>query len=170
MAAPNCAWPVAVLWITVISCCATLPGRYAHPGRSVRLSRCARRLRQPAAGTATGSGQQRDHTLEMVLCRIAFRVDARPVSDGCQQGLHDRTAPTAPSDSFRIIRFSDAATEFSACPSPLPRRTSRPGCATDTLNGEGGTGRAAASVRHRRQPARGVLRIVTFSHRWLYRQ
>ena len=77
-----------------------------------------------------------------------------------------------PSDSFRIIRFSDAATEFSARPLPATAGNVRRGIAyTDSLVGGGGTVMTSGILQAlqvpppARQPAAGE-----FSHRRLYRQ
>ena len=69
-----------------------------------------------------------------------------------------------PSDSFRIIRFSDAATEFSAQPLPATAQNIQAGLRyTDALNGEGGT-EMSSGIRQALAPAvpSGALRIVTF--------
>ncbi|MFZ1828686.1 MAG: VIT domain-containing protein [Candidatus Competibacteraceae bacterium] len=69
-----------------------------------------------------------------------------------------------PTDSFRIIRFSDAATEFSAQPLPATPQNIQAGLNyTDTLNGEGGT-EMSTGIRQALAPPvpTGALRLVTF--------
>jgi len=69
-----------------------------------------------------------------------------------------------PTDSFRIIRFSDAATEFSAQPLPATPQNIQAGLRyTDALDGEGGT-EMSAGIRQALAPPvpTGALRIVTF--------
>ncbi|HHW77059.1 MAG TPA: VWA domain-containing protein [Xanthomonadaceae bacterium] len=69
-----------------------------------------------------------------------------------------------PTDSFRIVRFSDAATEFSAQPLPATPQNIQAGLRyTDALNGEGGT-EMSTGIRQALTPPvpAGALRIVTF--------
>jgi Ca-activated chloride channel family protein len=69
-----------------------------------------------------------------------------------------------PTDSFRIIRFSDAATEFSTQPLPATPQNIQAGLRyTDALNGEGGT-EMSTGIRQALAPpiSTGALRIVTF--------
>ena len=69
-----------------------------------------------------------------------------------------------PTDSFRIIRFSDAATEFSAQPLPATPQNIQAGLRyTDGLNGEGGT-EMSTGIRQALTPPvpAGALRLVTF--------
>ena len=69
-----------------------------------------------------------------------------------------------PSDSFRIIRFSDAATEFSTQPLPATPQNIQAGLRyTDALRGEGGT-EMSSGIRQALAPPvpTGALRIVTF--------
>lgn len=69
-----------------------------------------------------------------------------------------------PTDSFRIIRFSDAATEFSAQPLPATPQNIQAGLRyTDGLNGEGGT-EMSTGIRQALAPPipTGALRLVTF--------
>jgi len=69
-----------------------------------------------------------------------------------------------PTDSFRIIRFSDAATEFSAQPLPATPQNIQAGLNyTDALNGEGGT-EMSTGIRQALAPPvpTGALRLVTF--------
>lgn len=67
-------------------------------------------------------------------------------------------------DSFRIIRFSDAATEFSAQPLPATPGNIQAGLHyIDALNGEGGTEMSAGIRQALALPVpAGSLRIVTF--------
>jgi Ca-activated chloride channel family protein len=69
-----------------------------------------------------------------------------------------------PTDSFRIIRFSDAATEFSAQPLPATPKNIQAGLRyTDALNGEGGTEMSTGIGQALAPPVpAGALRIVTF--------
>ena len=69
-----------------------------------------------------------------------------------------------PTDSFRIIRFSDAATEFSTQPLPATPDNIQAGLRyTDTLDGEGGT-EMSTGIRQALAPPvpPGALRLVTF--------
>ena len=69
-----------------------------------------------------------------------------------------------PTDSFRIIRFSDSATEFSTQPLPATPQNVQAGLRyTDALNGEGGT-EMSTGIRQALAPPvpTGALRIVTF--------
>ncbi|MBK9950109.1 MAG: VWA domain-containing protein [Candidatus Competibacteraceae bacterium] len=69
-----------------------------------------------------------------------------------------------PTDSFRIIRFSDAATEFSSQPLPATPQNIQAGLRyTDSLQGEGGT-EMSAGIRQALAPTvpSGAIRIVTF--------
>ncbi len=69
-----------------------------------------------------------------------------------------------PADSFRIIRFSDAATEFSTQPLPATPQNVQAGLRyTDALNGEGGT-EMSSGIRQALAPPvpAGAIRIVTF--------
>ncbi len=69
-----------------------------------------------------------------------------------------------PTDSFRIIRFSDAATEFSTQPLPATPQNVQAGLRyTDALNGEGGT-EMSSGIRQALAPPvpAGAIRIVTF--------
>jgi Ca-activated chloride channel family protein len=69
-----------------------------------------------------------------------------------------------PTDSFRIIRFSDAATEFSTQPLPATPQNIQAGLRyTDALTGEGGT-EMSTGIRQALAPPvpAGALRIVTF--------
>ena len=69
-----------------------------------------------------------------------------------------------PTDSFRIIRFSDAANEFSSQPLPATPQNIQAGLRyTDSLKGEGGT-EMSAGIRQALAPAvpTGAIRIVTF--------
>ncbi|MFZ4790298.1 MAG: VIT and vWA domain-containing protein [Candidatus Competibacteraceae bacterium] len=69
-----------------------------------------------------------------------------------------------PTDSFRIIRFSDAATEFSTQPLPATPQNIQAGLRyTDGLNGEGGT-EMSIGIRQALIPPvpAGALRLVTF--------
>lgn len=69
-----------------------------------------------------------------------------------------------PTDSFRIIRFSDDATEFSGAPLAATEDNVRRGLAyTQQLRGEGGT-MMSTGIRRALEapPAAGTARIVTF--------
>lgn len=69
-----------------------------------------------------------------------------------------------PTDSFRIIRFSDGATEFSAQPLPATPQNIQAGLRyTDALRGEGGT-EMSTGIRQALAPPvpTGAIRIVTF--------
>lgn len=69
-----------------------------------------------------------------------------------------------PEDSFRIIRFSDAATEFSAQPLAATPDNIRHGLRyTDSLRGSGGT-MMTSGIRQALQPpvSAGAVRIVVF--------
>jgi Ca-activated chloride channel family protein len=69
-----------------------------------------------------------------------------------------------PTDSFRIIRFSDGATEFSAQPLPATPANIQAGLRyTDALRGEGGT-EMSTGIRQALAPPvpTGAIRIVTF--------
>jgi len=69
-----------------------------------------------------------------------------------------------PNDSFRIIRFSDAATEFSATPLPATPGYIRQGIRyTDSLRGSGGTMMTAGILQALQAPVpAGSIRLVTF--------
>ncbi|MBL8259298.1 MAG: VWA domain-containing protein [Candidatus Competibacteraceae bacterium] len=69
-----------------------------------------------------------------------------------------------PTDSFRVIRFSDSANEFSAQPLPATPQNIAAGLRyTDSLNGEGGT-EMSTGIRQALAPPvpAGAIRIVTF--------
>ncbi|HRX61925.1 MAG TPA: VIT domain-containing protein [Candidatus Competibacter sp.] len=69
-----------------------------------------------------------------------------------------------PTDSFRIIRFSDSANEFSAQPLPATPQNIQAGLRyTDSLRGEGGT-EMSSGIRQALAPPvpTGAIRIVTF--------
>ena len=69
-----------------------------------------------------------------------------------------------PSDSFRIIRFSDSANEFSSQPLPATAQNIAAGLRyTDSLSGEGGT-EMSTGIRQALAPPvpAGSIRIVTF--------
>ncbi|MDG4595913.1 MAG: VWA domain-containing protein, partial [Candidatus Contendobacter sp.] len=69
-----------------------------------------------------------------------------------------------PTDSFRIIRFSDSANEFSAQPLPATPQNIQAGLRyTDSLRGEGGT-EMSTGIRQALAPPvpTGAIRIVTF--------
>ncbi|MBK8185088.1 MAG: VWA domain-containing protein [Candidatus Competibacteraceae bacterium] len=69
-----------------------------------------------------------------------------------------------PTDSFRVIRFSDAANEFSTQPLPATPQNIQAGLRyTDSLQGEGGT-EMSSGIRQALAPAvpAGAVRIVTF--------
>ena len=69
-----------------------------------------------------------------------------------------------PTDSFRIIRFSDSANEFSSQPLPATPQNIQAGLRyTDSLQGEGGT-EMSAGIRQALAPTvpSGAIRIVTF--------
>lgn len=69
-----------------------------------------------------------------------------------------------PTDSFRIIRFSDSANEFSAQPLPATPQNIAAGLRyTDSLRGEGGT-EMSTGIRQALAPSvpEGAIRLVTF--------
>jgi len=69
-----------------------------------------------------------------------------------------------PTDSFRIIRFSDSANEFSAQPLPATPQNIQAGLRyTDALRGEGGT-EMSSGIRQALAPPvpTGAIRLVTF--------
>ncbi|MBK8510465.1 MAG: VWA domain-containing protein [Candidatus Competibacteraceae bacterium] len=69
-----------------------------------------------------------------------------------------------PADSFRIIRFSDSANEFSSQPLPATAQNIAAGLRyTDSLSGEGGT-EMSTGIRQALAPPvpAGSIRIVTF--------
>lgn len=69
-----------------------------------------------------------------------------------------------PTDSFRIIRFSDSANEFSAQPLQATSQNIAAGLRyTDSLNGEGGT-EMSTGIRQALAPPvpTGAIRLVTF--------
>ena len=69
-----------------------------------------------------------------------------------------------PTDSFRIIRFSDSANEFSAQPLPATPQNIAAGLRyTDSLQGEGGT-EMSAGIRQALAPPvpAGAIRLITF--------
>lgn len=69
-----------------------------------------------------------------------------------------------PTDSFRIIRFSDSANEFSAQPLPATPQNIAAGLRyTDSLSGEGGT-EMSSGIRQALAPVvpAGAIRLVTF--------
>ena len=67
-------------------------------------------------------------------------------------------------DTFRIIRFSDAATEFSSAPLPATPRNVRAGIRyTDSLSGSGGTMMTSGVRQALDVPVpEGAIRLVTF--------
>jgi Ca-activated chloride channel family protein len=69
-----------------------------------------------------------------------------------------------PSDAFRIVRFSDSATEFSSQPLlATPANVERGIAYTDALDGEGGTMMSTGIAQALAPPPMlGYLRIVTF--------
>lgn len=69
-----------------------------------------------------------------------------------------------PNDTFRIIRFSDAATEFSATPLPATPGYIRQGIRyTDSLRGSGGTMMTSGILQALQAPVPpGSIRLVTF--------
>lgn len=73
-------------------------------------------------------------------------------------------ATLKPTDTFRIIRFSDRATEYSSRPIPATPIAIRQGLAyLETLRGEGGTDMASGIVQALAVPIpEGSLRLVTF--------
>lgn len=84
--------------------------------------------------------------------------------DASKAFMREALRKLRPTDSFRIIRFSDDATEFSEAPLPASADNIRRGLAyTDRLRGEGGTMMARGIRQALEVPApAGSLRIVTF--------
>src|SRR5690606_28700105 len=84
--------------------------------------------------------------------------------DASKAFMREALRKLRPTDSFRIIRFSDDATEFSEAPLPATADNIRRGLAyTDGLRGMGGTMMARGIRRALEVPAPpGSLRIVTF--------
>jgi len=69
-----------------------------------------------------------------------------------------------PTDTFRIIRFSDSATEFSEYPLPASKQNIAQGLAyVESLNGEGGTMMSSGIEQALAPPVpAGSVRLVTF--------
>lgn len=84
--------------------------------------------------------------------------------DAVKLFMRKSLAGLRPGDSFRIIRFSDGATEFSNQPLPATGANLAAGLAyLDSLNAEGGTNMSTGIVQAlATPPADGTLRLVTF--------
>ncbi len=69
-----------------------------------------------------------------------------------------------PSDSFRIIRFSDSVTEFSSAPMPATQQNIQAGIRyTNHLHGDGGTYMSSGIKQALSVPVpKGAIRLVTF--------
>jgi Ca-activated chloride channel family protein len=82
---------------------------------------------------------------EIVPRELVFVLDcsgsmAGAPMDASKAFMHEALAGLRPSDYFRIIRFSDAATEFSNAPLPAtPGNIARGRAYVDALEGQGGT-------------------------------
>lgn len=84
--------------------------------------------------------------------------------DASKAFMRQALAKLRPTDSFRIIRFSDAATEFSEYPLPATPQNVAQGLGyVESLRGEGGT-MMSAGIEQALAPATpaGSVRLVTF--------
>ncbi|MFO1424228.1 MAG: VIT domain-containing protein [Candidatus Competibacteraceae bacterium] len=90
-------------------------------------------------------------------------MDGLPI-DASKAFMREALRRLRPTDSFRIIRFSDSANEFSAQPLPATPQNIQAGLRyTDALRGEGGT-EMSSGIRQALAPPvpTGAIRIVTF--------
>lgn len=106
---------------------------------------------------------------EVMAREMVFLLDCSGSMDGLpieasKAFMRNALSGLRPGDLFRVIRFSDAATEFSEAPLPATPENIQMGIRyVDTLHGEGGT-EMAAGIRQALAvaPVPGTLRIVTF--------
>jgi Ca-activated chloride channel family protein len=101
---------------------------------------------------------------EMVfLLDCSGSMDGLPI-EASKAFMREALRRLRPSDTFRIIRFSDGATEFSSAPLPADEASVRRGLRyVDSLSGEGGT-EMVAGIRQALDVAApaGRTRIVVF--------
>ena len=84
--------------------------------------------------------------------------------DASKAFMRQALAKLRPTDHFRIVRFSDRATEFAASPLPATAQNVAQGLAyVEALSGEGGTMMSAGIAQALTPPVpEGSIRIVTF--------
>ena len=101
---------------------------------------------------------------EMVfLLDCSGSMDGLPI-DASKAFMRQALVKLRPTDTFRIIRFSDSATEFSEYPLPATPQNIAQGLSyIEALNGEGGTMMSTGIVQALAPPTpEGSVRIVSF--------